>query len=59
MKTFLEWTQSNHLETGDILASQLDQLIGRLEGLTFDLPKEEKSAMIENFVKQVEERLLK
>jgi len=71
MITYNEWQQDGieELSSGnygmqtfqddEVLASQIEQLVGRLEGLLHGVNEETKTELVDKFMRQVEKRILK
>lgn len=70
MITYNEWKKTgiDELSSGDfgmvvfkdegVLANQLEQLVGRLEGLLHGVSEDTKAQLIDGFMRQVEKRVL-
>lgn len=70
MKTINEWLQEKGIEElssdygmtteqdDEILMSQMEQLVTRIEGLCHGMSEEKKSALMDQFMRQIEERVL-
>jgi hypothetical protein len=67
MKNLNEWMQSKGINENygmhtvideDLVASQVDMIVTKLEGIIHDLDANQKSAVMDRFMKQVEERIL-
>lgn len=56
MITYNEWQQMNVGD--DLLSSQLEQMVTKLQGLLHNVPEEEKNVLVDKFMRQVEERIL-
>lgn len=70
MKTLNEWIVDRGLsshyaadlldqdDNDDLLASQLEQYVTRIEGLCHGLSEEQKSELLDKFMRSLEERIL-
>lgn len=70
MKTYNEWLKGRDIgelsngtgcmtyRNDSLVEGQIDQLVGRLEGLVYDLDEETKAKMIDRFIQQVESKIL-
>lgn len=62
MIKYSQWLVENQIPSliyeDEILVSQIDQLVTRLEGLLYGLTETQRTAIVDTFMKQVEERIL-
>lgn len=56
MITYNEWQQT--LQDTSLVANQIEQLVDRLAGLLHPLTEEDKSELVDQFMRSVEKRVL-